>query len=347
MKIDEKQVGSGQPVFVVAELSANHGGSLKIACETIRAAAAAGADAIKVQTYRADTVTLDCDDDFFTIRGGTIWYGANLYSLYEKAHTPWEWHDELQRVAHECGLVFFSTPFDNTAVDFLEEMNVPCHKVASFELVDLPLLRKVGSTGKPVIMSTGMASKEEIHEAVDALREAGCNELVLLKCTSSYPADPAEANLRTLPDLAKEFECPVGLSDHTLGPAVSVASVALGACLIEKHFTLSRADGGPDSSFSLEPAEFKQLVESVRIAEQSLGEVRYGGTESEEKSKAHRRSLFVVKDVKKGEVFTSENVRVIRPADGLHPREMDNVLGKAAAQDIAVGTPLRWGLVQD
>lgn len=345
MEINGKKVGAGQLVFLVAELSANHGGSLEKACETIRAAAAAGADAIKVQTYRADTVTIDCDNDYFTIRGGTIWDGANLYALYQKAFTPWEWHGELQRVAHECGLGFFSSPFDDTAVDFLEEMNVPCHKVASFELVDLPLLKKVGSTGKPVIMSTGMASKEEIREAVDAVRGAGCGELILLKCTSSYPADPAEANLRTLSDLSVEFGCPVGLSDHTMGIAVSVASVALGACLIEKHFTLSRAAGGPDSSFSLEPAEFKALVESVRIAEQSLGTIRYGGTESEEKSKAHRRSLFVVKDVKKGELFTAENVRVIRPADGLHPRELDNVLGKTAAQDIAFGTPLSWELV--
>ncbi len=346
MKINEKNVGNGNPVYVVAELSANHGGSLEKAKETIRAAAGAGADAIKVQTYRADTVTIDCDNDYFTIRGGTIWDGANLYSLYEEAHTPWEWHGELQQVAQECGLGFFSTPFDNTAVDFLEELNVPCHKVASFEIVDLPLLRKVGSTGKPVIMSTGMASKEEVQEAVNALKGAGCGELILLKCTSAYPADPADANLRTLPDLAKEFGCPVGLSDHTTGIAVSVASVALGACLIEKHFTLSRADGGPDSSFSLEPAEFTQLVESVRIAEQSLGEIRYGGTESEEKSKAFRRSLFVVKDVSKGEVFTAENVRVIRPANGLMPRELDNVLGKTAVRDIAFGTPLSLALIQ-
>ena len=345
MEINGKKVGAGQAVFIVAELSANHGGSREKARETVRVAAAAGADAIKVQTYRADTVTIDCDSEVFTIRGGTIWDGANLYKLYEQAYTPWEWHDELQRVAHECGLVFFSTPFDNTAVDFLENMNVPCHKVASFELVDLPLLKKVGSTGKPVILSTGMASKEEIQEAVDTLKTAGCGELILLKCTSSYPADPAEANLRTILDLADTFGCPSGISDHTLGIAVSVASVALGACLIEKHFTLSRDDGGPDSAFSLEPAEFKQLVEEVRIVEQSLGTICYGGTESEEKSKAHRRSLFAVKDIKKGEAFTVENVRSIRPADGLMPRELPNVLGKTAAQDLAYGTPLSWDLV--
>lgn len=347
MKINGKKIGAGQPVFIVAELSANHGGSLEKACDTIRAAARAGADAIKVQTYRADTVTIDCDSDLFTIKGGTIWDGYNLYKLYQEAYTPWEWHPELQRVAHECGIGFFSTPFDDTAVDFLENLNVPCHKVASFEIVDLPLLKKIGSTGKPVIMSTGMASKEEIQEAVDTLKNAGCPELILLKCTSSYPADPAEANLRTIPDLAKSFGVPAGLSDHTMGIAVSVAAVALGACLIEKHFTLARADGGPDSAFSLEPDEFKQLVEEVRIAEQSLGAIRYGGTASEEKSKAHRRSLFVVKEMKKGESFTAENVRVIRPANGLHPRELENVLGKAAAQDIAFGTPLMPQLIAE
>jgi len=345
MEICGKKIGAGQPIYVVAELSANHGGSLERSKKTIRAAAEAGADAIKVQTYTAGTVTIDCDNEYFMIRGGTIWDGANLYSLYEEAHTPWAWHGELQQMAQEFGLDFFSSPFDNTAVDFLETLDVPCHKVASFEMVDLPLLRKIGSTGKPVIMSTGMASKEEIQEAVDALKGAGGGEIVLLKCTSAYPADPADANLLTLPDLAKEFGCLIGLSDHTIGIAVSVASVALGACLIEKHLTLSRADGGPDSSFSLEPAEFKELVAAVRIAEQSLGEICYGGTGSEEKTKAFRRSLFIVKDVKKGELLTPENVRVIRPSNGLMPRELDHVLGKTAAQDIAFGTPLRWNLI--
>lgn len=346
MKLGDKTVGAGFPVYVVAELSANHGGSVQHAARTIRAAAAAGADAIKIQTYTADTVTIDCHNEYFTIRGGTIWDGCNLFQLYKQAYTPWEWHAELQKAAQECGLGFFSTPFDNTAVDFLEDLNVPCHKVASFELVDIPLLRKIGSTGKPVIMSTGMASKEEIHEAVDTLRKAGCGELILLKCTSAYPADPAEANLLTLPDLAKEFGCPVGLSDHTTGIAVSVAAVALGACLIEKHFTISRADGGPDSSFSLEPAEFKELVSEIRIAEKALGTVRYGGTASEEKSKAFRRSLFVVKDIKKGQPFSGENVRVIRPSNGLHPRELDRVLGKTASQDVAFGTPLIHELIE-
>ena len=344
MKINEK-FGAGQPVYIVAELSANHGGSLEHAKKTIRAAAEAGADAIKLQTYRADTVTIDCHNECFVIRGGSIWDGRNLYELYQEAYTPWEWHAELQQVAHDCGLGFFSTPFDSTAVDFLENLNVPCHKVASFEIVDLPLLKKVGSTGKPVVMSTGMASRAEIQEAVDTLRAAGCGEIILLKCTSSYPADPAEANLRTMQALAAEFGCPVGLSDHTMGIAVSVAAVALGACLIEKHFTLSRADGGPDGSFSLEPAELKALVESVRIAEKSLGEVCYGGSPSEHKRKAYRRSLFVVQDVKKGERFTLENIGVIRPADGLMPRELDRVLERTAACDISRGTPLAENLL--
>lgn len=345
MKLGDKRVGAGFSVYVVAELSANHGGSVQHAARTIRAAADAGADAIKIQTYTADTVTINCRNDYFRIGGGTVWDGAFLYDLYKQAYTPWEWHAELQSVAQECGLGFFSTPFDETAVDFLEKLNVPCHKVASFELVDIPLLRKVGSTCKPVIMSTGMASKEEIHEAVDTLHKAGCGELILLKCTSAYPADPSDANLRTLSDMVAEFGCPVGISDHTTGIAVSVASVALGACLIEKHFTLSRADGGPDSSFSLEPVEFKNLVESVRVAEKSLGHVCYGGTASEEKSKVFRRSLWVVKDVKKGERFTAENVRVVRPANGVHPRELDFVLGKTAAADVSFGTPLSWELI--
>lgn len=345
MKINQKSIGRGHPVYLVAELSANHGGSFERAADTVRAAAEAGADAVKLQTYTADTVTIDCDRDCFKISGGTIWDGYNLYQLYQEAFTPWEWHADLQRMAHACGLDFFSTPFDNTAVDFLENLNVPCHKVASFEIVDLPLLKKIGSTGKPVILSTGMASKGEVQEAVDTLSGAGCRELVLLKCTSSYPADPGDANLRTIPDLTRRFGFPAGLSDHTPGIAVSVAAVALGACLIEKHFTLDRSAGGPDSVFSLEPDEFRQLAEEVRVAERSLGEICYGGTPSEEKTKAHRRSLFVVKDVKKGEPFTPENVRVIRPADGLPPRELDTVLGKKAAEDISFGTPLRRDLL--
>jgi pseudaminic acid synthase len=334
------------PIYIVAELSANHGGSLEHAAKTIRAAAKAGANAVKLQTYTADTLTIDCDNQYFRIGGGTVWDGKTLYNLYKEAYTPWEWHADLKKVAEECGLDFFSTPFDETAVDFLEELEVPCHKVASFELVDIPLLRKVGSTHKPVIMSTGMASEEEIHEAVETLRKAGCTDLTLLKCTSSYPAEPKDANLLTIPDMAAKFGCPVGISDHTIGIAVPVAAVGLGICMIEKHFTLSRADGGPDSSFSLEPAEFKELVEAVRLAEQALGTICYGGTDSDTKTKIFRRSLFAVKDIRAGELFTTENVRSIRPGYGMLPRELDRVLGSAAACDIIRGTPLSVQLIR-
>ncbi len=335
-----------KPIYIIAELSANHGGSIEHAAKTIRAAAKAGANAVKLQTYTADTLTIDCDNEYFRIGGGTAWDGKTLYNLYKEAYTPWEWHADLKKVAEECGLDFFSTPFDETAVDFLEELGVPCHKVASFELIDIPLLRKVGATHKPVIMSTGMASEEEIHEAEETLRKEGCTDLTLLKCTSSYPAEPKDANLLTIPDMEKKFGCPIGISDHTIGIAVPVAAVGLGICMIEKHFTLSRADGGPDSSFSLEPAEFKEMVEAVRLAEQALGTICYGGTASETKTKIFRRSLFAVKDIKAGELFTKENVRSIRPGYGLMPRELDRVLGESAICDIFRGTPLSAGLIR-
>lgn len=346
MNINAKEIGPGQSVYLVAELSANHGGTFERAEQLVRAAAAAGADAVKLQTYTADTVTIDCDNDCFRISGGTIWDGSNLYALYRQAYTPWEWHEPLQQLAQECGLGFFSTPFDNTAVDFLEKLSVPCHKVASFELVDIPLLRKVGSTCRPVVMSTGMASVEEIQLAIDTLRDTGCPEIILLKCTSAYPAHARDANLATLADMRTRFGCPVGLSDHTLGTAVPVAATALGVCLIEKHLTLARADGGPDSAFSLEPDEFRAMVDAVRIAEKSLGTVCYGGTADEQKCKHYRRSLFAVRPVRKGELFTSENVRSIRPADGLMPCEIDRVLGKPALQDIPFGTPLRPEMIE-
>jgi pseudaminic acid synthase len=327
-------------VYIVAELSANHGGSLEHAAKTIRAVAESGADAVKLQTYTADTLTIDCDNEYFRISGGTLWDGRTLYDLYKEAYTPWEWHKELQQVAHDCGLDFFSTPFDTTAVDFLEQLNVPMHKVASFELVDIPLLKKIGSTKKPVIMSTGMASEEEIQEALTALRSAGCPEVTLLKCTSAYPAKPQDANLNTIPDMAQKFGCKVGLSDHTMGIAVPVAAVALGACVIEKHFTLSRADGGADSGFSLEPEEFKAMVDAVRIAEKATGTIQYGGSAGDKKNKVFRRSLFVVKDIKAGEVFTPENVRSIRPGQGLAPKCYEEILGREAACDVMRGTPL-------
>lgn len=329
-------------IFIIAELSANHNGSLERAKESIRAVAETGADAVKLQTYTADTMTIDCNNEYFRIGGGTLWDGRFLYELYQEAYTPWEWHAELQRVAQDCGLDFFSTPFDATAVDFLEELNVPMHKVASFELVDISLLKKIGSTKKPVIMSTGMASREEIQEALDALRSAGCPDITLLKCTSAYPAQPEDANLNTLPEMANEFKCRVGLSDHTLGIAVPVAAVALGATVIEKHFTLSRADGGADSGFSLEPAEFKAMVDAVRSASKALGEVVYGGSEGDQKSKVFRRSLFVVKDMEAGEEFTMENVRSIRPGQGLAPKFIEEIIGRKASSDIRRGSPLTW-----
>ncbi len=346
MKIGEKNIGAGHPVYIVAELSANHDGSLERAEQTIRAAADAGADAVKLQTYTADTLTIDCDNEYFRISGGTPWDGRTLYDLYKEAYTPWEWHAGLKRVAEECGLEFFSTPFDETAVDFLEELGVPCHKVASFELVDIPLLRKIGATKKPVIMSTGMAMEEEVREAVETLRKSGCTDLTLLKCTSSYPAEPKDANLRTILDMAEKFDCLAGLSDHTLGIAVPVAGVALGACLIEKHFTLSRASGGVDSGFSLEPTEFRAMVDAVRTAEQAVGKMCYGEMEVDKKNRIYRRSLFVVKDIKAGEPFTTENVRSIRPGHGLSPRELDHILGQAAVCDIARGTPLERKMIR-
>ena len=329
--------------LLVAELSANHNQNIERAEASVRAAAAAGADAVKLQTYTADTLTIPCDNEYFRIKG-TLWEGCTLHDLYQEAYTPWEWHPRLMALANELGMVCFSTPFDATAVDFLENLNVPCHKVASFEVVDIPLLKKIASTGKPVIMSTGMATLAEIDEAVRILRGNGTKDLVLLKCTSSYPAPPEEANLRTIPHLAEAFGCPTGLSDHTLGSAVAVAAVALGATMIEKHFTLSRADGGPDSAFSMEPEEFTQMARDVRTMQKALGKVNYSLTEKEKENIVFRRSLFVVEDVRAGELFTEKNVRSIRPGYGLHPRHYEDILGRKAAQNIAKGTPLSWDL---
>ncbi len=343
--IDGRPVGPGHPVYLVAEMSANHRGDLDQAIRLVHAAKAAGADAIKLQTYTPDTLTIDCQAEPFVIRGGTPWDGRTLHELYREAATPWEWHPRLQAEAKAAGLGFFSTPVDSSAVEFLEGLGMPAHKIASFELVDLPLLRRIARTGKPAILSTGMASLEEIGEAVDTFRAAGGRELVLLKCTSAYPAPPDELNLRTIPDLAARFQLPVGLSDHTLGLATPVAAVALGACLIEKHLTLSRSLPGPDSAFSLEPAEFASMARAVREAESALGGINYGLTEKEKGSRVFRRSLFVVRDVRQGDVFTPENVRVIRPGCGLHPRYLEQVLGATAACNIARGTPLDWNLV--
>ena len=338
-------VGPGHPAYLIAELSANHGQDFDQAVRIVRAMAASGADAVKVQTYTADTLTIACDNEFFRIGGGTLWDGRTLHDLYQEAFMPWEWQPKLQAVATELGLDFFSTPFDASAVDFLEAMNVPCHKVASFELVDLPLLRKIAATRKPVIASTGMATQEEIAEAVKTLRDGGCTQLALLKCTSAYPALPEEMHLRTLADMTARFGVPVGLSDHTMGHTVPVAAVALGACIVEKHFTLSRATPGPDSAFSLEPDEFAAMVAAIRTTEQALGRVNYTASANETKLRAFRRSLFVVADIKAGEPFTAQNVRSIRPGHGLHTRHLGEVLGRHAVRDVQRGTPLSWELL--
>ena len=343
--IGRRAVGPGEPVYIVAEISANHRQDYDEAVRLVKAAKTAGANAVKLQTLTPDTITLRSDREYFRVGGGTLWDGRTLYDLYEEAHMPWEWQPKLQKVARDEGLELFSSPFDPTAVDFLERMDVPAYKVASFEIVDLPLITKMARTGKPLIISTGMATIEEIEEALGAARTGGTKEIVLLKCNSGYPAPPEEMNLRTIPDMRERFRVPVGLSDHTLGIAAAVAAVSLGACLIEKHFTLSRSVPGPDSAFSLEPAEFKEMVEAVRTAERALGSPRYGPTPAEAKMLPFRRSLFVVADVKKGEAFTDKNVRSIRPANGLHPRHLKEVLGKHAVRDIAKGTPLTWDLV--
>jgi pseudaminic acid synthase len=345
VRIGGRLIGPGQPVYVVAEMSANHNQNFDEALRIVRAAKESGADAIKLQTYRPDTLTIDCGNDYFRIGKGTLWEGKNLYQLYSEACTPWDWQPKLKELADELGMDCFSTPFDDTAVDFLERMNVPAHKIASFELVDVGLIRKVARTGKPAIMSTGMASLAEIDDAVRTFREAGGAELALLKCTSAYPSPPEEINLRTIGHLAQAFGVPAGLSDHTLGIAVPVAAVALGACVIEKHLTLSRAVAGPDSAFSLEPQEFKAMVDAVRTAERAIGGVSYGSTEKEKASRAFRRSLFVVEDIQAGAAFTKHNVRSIRPGYGLPVKEFDRVLGHKAARDIQRGTPLNDDLI--
>jgi N-acetylneuraminate synthase len=345
VNIDGRIIGPGHPTYVIAELSANHNQSYERAVKILRAAKKAGADAVKLQTYTPDTITVRSDKACFRIRGGTLWDGRTLHELYGEAYTPWEWQPKLKQVADDIGLDLFSSAFDESAVDFLEEMKVPAHKVASPELVDIPLIQRMARTGKPLILSTGMATREEVEEAMMAARAAGAQQLALLKCTSAYPAPPEEMNLRTIPELAQRYGVPVGLSDHTMGIAVPVAAVALGATIIEKHLTLSRADKGPDREFSLEPNEFKHMVEAVRVAEKALGEVHFGVSPREAASRAFRRSLFVVKDIKQGEVFTEDNVRSIRPANGLHPRHLYEVLGRYAARDIETGTPLSWDLV--
>ncbi len=344
--IGPRAVGPTHPPFIIAEMSGNHNRSLERALEIVEAAAATGAHALKMQTYTADTMTLDVDKPGFRIEDPkSLWYGRTLYDLYEEAHTPWEWHEPLFERCLELGVIPFSTPFDASAVDFLEGLDAPAYKIASFENIDLPLIRKVAATGKPVILSTGMATPAELDEAVRAARESGCNDLILLQCTSTYPATPENTNLLTIPHMRDLFGVQVGLSDHTLGVGVAVASVALGATVVEKHFTLSRADGGVDAAFSLEPSEMKTLVAETERAWRGLGRVQYGPTEKEKASLVFRRSLYVAKDMKAGEAFTEENLRAIRPGHGLSPKFYDTLLGKRVCKDVAEGTPVSWDLV--
>ena len=345
ISIGGRWIGESCPPLIIAEMSGNHNKSLKRALEIVEAVAKSGAEALKIQTYTPDTMTLELDEREFIISDSkSPWYGTSLYRLYEQAFTPWDWHEAIFKRAKELGLIVFSTPFDDTAVDFLESFNVPCYKIASFENTDLQLIRKVAATGKPMIISTGMASIAELDESVRAARQAGCKDLILLKCTSTYPATADNTNILTIPHMRDLFDCEVGISDHTLGVGVSVASVALGATVIEKHFTLNRKDGGVDSAFSMEPGEMNQLVTETRRAWQAMGKVSYGATAVEEKSIIFKRSLYVVKDLFAGNVLTTENVRAIRPGLGLPTKYIDQVLGKVVKQDVRRGTAISWDL---
>ncbi|MBA3957135.1 MAG: pseudaminic acid synthase [Parachlamydiaceae bacterium] len=346
IRIGSHRIGPNHPPFVVAELSGNHNGSLQRALDLVAAAKATGVHAIKLQTYTADTITLDIKSGNFVINDPTsLWKGRNLYDLYKEAHTPWEWHQPIFDLCKKLGLTVFSTPFDETAVDFLESLQVPCYKIASLEIVDLPLIRKVAKTGKPLIISTGGSTLLEIEEAVSAARQAGCKELILLKCTSAYPTTPSECNLRTMQDLAKKFNVPVGLSDHTLSLGVPIASIALGGCFIEKHLTLLRANGGVDSAFSLEPHEIKELVEESYKAWQALGKVSYEPLPSEKTSLSHRPSLYFVEDLGAGTVVESHHVRSLRPSGGLPPKDIDKVIGRRVSKDVKKGMPVVWDLL--
>lgn len=345
-RLGNKEIGEGHPPFIVAEMSGNHNQSLERALEIVEAAAKAGAHALKIQTYTADTMTLDlADGEFVVTDEGSLWQGETLYALYKKAYTPWEWHGPIFDRCRELGLECFSTPFDESAVDFLETLKIPCYKIASFENTDLPLIRKVAATGKPMIISTGMATVAELDEVVRAARESGCNDLMLLKCTSTYPASPESTHILTIPHMRELFGCEVGLSDHTMGIGVAVASVALGASVIEKHFTLRRADGGVDSAFSLEPEEFRDLVAETERAWQALGKISYGPSEGEKASLQYRRSLYIAQDMKAGEVLTKDNLRAIRPGLGLPPKYFDMLLGKKVGRDVKRGTPVSWDLL--
>ncbi|MCJ8172289.1 pseudaminic acid synthase [Clostridium botulinum] len=340
IKIGNKKIGEGEKTFIIAEMSANHLQSFERAVEIIKKAKESGADAIKLQTYTPDTITIDCDNEYFQIKQGTIWDGTTLYKLYEKAYTPWEWQPKLKKIAEDLGLICFSSPFDKTSVDFLEDMNVEAYKIASFEITDIPFIEYIASKGKPIIMSTGIATLGDIEKAIEACHRMGNYEIALLKCTSTYPSPLEDINLKTIPNMKETFKTVVGLSDHTLGHSVALGAVALGAKIVEKHFTLKREDGGPDAQFSMEPEEFKAMVQGIREVEKALGNVTYELTEKQRNSREHSRSLFVVKDIKKGEVFTEENVRSIRPGFGLKTKYISKILGKKARYDINKGNPL-------
>ncbi len=339
------KIGEGQSTFIIAEMSANHNHNFDEAVRIVRAAKECGADAIKLQTYTADSMTIDSDKECFQIKHGTLWDGKGLYQLYQEAYTPWKWQPELKQLAEDLGMIWFSTPFDNTAVDFLEGLNVPVYKIASFEITDIPLIEYIAAKGKPVIMSTGIATLADIEEAVNACRRKGNHQIALLKCTSAYPAPIEEANLKTIPNLAETFNTVVGLSDHTLGTSAAIASVALGANIIEKHFIYDRSLGGPDAAFSAEPEEFKAMIKSIREVEKALGEVNYELSEKARKSREFARSLFAVADITAGETLTEKNVRSIRPGHGLHPKCLADLLGKKASRAIQRGTPMGWDLV--
>jgi N-acetylneuraminate synthase len=346
ISIKEKKIGLNHKPFIIAEMSGNHNKSLERGLEIVEAAARTGAHALKIQTYTADTITLDIKtDEFFIEDKNSLWKGKSLYELYEDAYTPWEWHEPIMRHADELGLICFSSPFDDTAVDFLEELDVPAYKIASFENIHMPLIRKVAATGKPMIISTGMSSISELDETVRTIREEGCNQFVLLKCTSTYPATPENSNVLTIPHMREMFDCEVGLSDHTMGVGASVAAVAHGATVIEKHFTLRRADGGVDSAFSMEPEEMKTLVIETERAWQSLGEVNYGPTEAEKGSLVFRRSLYIAQDIKKGEKLTEDNLRIVRPGHGLPPKYFEVLLGRKVNQDLEKGSAVSWNII--
>jgi pseudaminic acid synthase len=344
--INKTKIGLNHKPFIIAEMSGNHNQSLERALEIVDAAAKSGAHALKLQTYTADTITLDVKDgEFFIDDENSLWKGKSLYELYGEAHTPWEWHEPIMKRANDLGMICFSTPFDDTAIDYLEDLNVPVYKIASFENTHLPLIKKVAATGKPMIISTGMASVAEMDEMVQTIRDAGCEQFILLKCTSTYPATPGNSNVLTIPHMRKLFNCEVGLSDHTMGIGASVAAVAHGATVIEKHFTLNRADGGVDSAFSMEPIEMKQLVIETERAWQSLGKVKYGSTEAEKGSLTFRRSLYIAEDMKKGDVFTEKNLRIVRPGLGLEPKYYEILLGRKVTKNLKKGMAVKWDLI--